>query len=335
MFNILEVINSIGPCIDVVCGPVIPLAAFLAPSLISAGSSLISNLFNIGSTRKTNDTNMAINQQNLDFTAAMTRQAWERDDNAHQREVRDLEAAGLSPLANTTGSQVTAPNSAPSPIAMQAPQIDSTSLANSILQAGQLHENIRHNKVLEGQKDTELTNQAEQIKVQAEQVQVNNKRVEADIKYQADLIELQNNQLEELIRSNKSNEDIKKAAYISEKTFKEIEHQLGGEKLPYKPYYVSKGQTEIYVNALKLWEVSYKNWQKTHTEPIKGSEGENTSQSLNGGFGLGAGAAGPSGNINAGESTSKGKYKSWDNYDTYMDDKRKFYTENPKPVLID
>lgn len=80
----------------------------------------------------------------------MTQAQWERDDNAHQREVADLKAAGLSPLAATGGAGVSQALGAPNPIAMQAPQLDTNVLVQALLEDKALNETkdiILHRKV--------------------------------------------------------------------------------------------------------------------------------------------------------------------------------------------
>ena len=118
-------------------------------ALASIAAALVGGLISYSATKKTNESNQQINQQNLDYNAALTQQSWERDDTAHQREVADLQSAGLSPLASTGGLNVSSPLSAPNPIAMQAPQVDVNSLVQGILGAGTLEETRRHNQVTE------------------------------------------------------------------------------------------------------------------------------------------------------------------------------------------
>lgn len=121
--------------------------------------------------QETNAANAAINQTNLDYNTAMTREQWERDDNAHQREVADLQAAGLSPIASLNGAQTSGALGAPSPIAMAAPQLDFNSLAQSMLGAQQLQEQKREFDITKGQKDTELENNAKMITAEIEHMQ--------------------------------------------------------------------------------------------------------------------------------------------------------------------
>ena len=178
----------------------------------------------------------------------MTRESWERDDTAHQREVADLEAAGLSPLANTTGNQVTSPLSAPSPLGMQAPQIDTSAFINSVLQAQALDETKRHNIEIETHNKAEELLRGEEIKNYADQLKIQNKQVEGTIRYQADLIANENKQISETIRHNKNEEDLRKTEYVGEMYWKEIKQQVPGD-YSYKDYY----DFDIYCDAIKLW----------------------------------------------------------------------------------
>lgn len=302
-------------------------AGTVIAGLIAAAAAAAGSAQNTYMQKKTNEQNANINQQNLDYQTHMTQQAWERDEKAHQKEVADLQAAGLSPLAATGGTNVSAPLGANAPIAMQAPQLDTNSLVQAVMQSAQLGETQRHNKQLEGFKDTELSQQAEQISLAHQKLEIENKKVNADIKHQIDLINLENSQLEETIRSNKSNENLKKSSYISERNYKEIEHQVGAH-LPYEAIY----DYDYYLIRKKMWNLEYKNWLEKHKEPLQGSQGENSSQSLNGGFGLGVATA--NGNINAGESTSKGSFKSWNNTEYFKSQELQFYKEHPQPVFL-
>lgn len=295
---------------------------------LSPLSSLIGNGINYFSQKKTNETNKEINQQQLDYNAAMTRESWARDDTAHQREVADLEAAGLSPLANTTGNQVTAPLSAPSPIAMQAPQIDANSIMNGLLrnkEIGQkereIDELIRKNKKSEDQRNYELELEAKRIVQHADELDIENKKVEGTIKYQAQLIEHETKALNETIKHNENEEDLRRLEYESNLYNEEIKKQVGGD-YAYKDYY----NLESYQAQIIIWNAKYKKFinDLQATQSAKGSQ-----KSTSADFKVGSEAAIGGG---AGGSHSEGSYSS-QNISKKQDEMiKQFYSQNPKPV---
>lgn len=253
-------------------------------SLLSPLTSLFGSIMNYKSQKDTNKTNMEINQQNLDYNSAMTQAQWERDDNAHQREVADLEAAGLSPLASTQGSGVSQALGAPSPIAMQAPQFDVNTLVNSLIQNKQLNETKRHNLIQEGYEETELLQNAEELKQKSRQLDIQDKKVEADIQYQCDLIENQSKQINEAIRHNKESEKLQQTSISSEIFFKEIEHATHGQAYAENIY-----DFDEYVEKYKAWTAKYstfvegleqtsKSQSTSYNNAFSGSAGVNLSK---------------------------------------------------------
>lgn len=95
----------------------------LLAGLIAAGASAAATVASTSSTKKTNNSN-----------AALTREAWARDDTAVQRRVQDLEAAGFS---KTLAAGSAAGNSAP--ISMKSADYSGlNNVGSSIVQAIQL-----------------------------------------------------------------------------------------------------------------------------------------------------------------------------------------------------
>lgn len=89
------------------------------------------------------------NRENREWQEGQNAITRQREDNAHQREVADLQAAGLSPLANMSGAGVSTPLASE----MDAPQIDTS----AILDAMALQEQKREfDKDLEERKATRL-----------------------------------------------------------------------------------------------------------------------------------------------------------------------------------
>lgn len=83
--------------------------------IVDAGANLINSIgSNVTAAR-----NLEFQQQNLDYQKAMQRMAWSREDNAVQRRVADMRAAGINPVLAAGGA---AQSSAP--ITVTTPQAD-------------------------------------------------------------------------------------------------------------------------------------------------------------------------------------------------------------------
>lgn len=291
--------------------------------------------YNVG--KNTNQSNEDINEKNLEYNSYMTQQQWERDDNAHQREVADLQAAGLSPLANTAGSQVTSALGAPSAIPMQAPQVDVNSLVQSVMQAGNLQEEVRHNKVTEKNRSSELQIEAEKVKISAENLKLENKKVDEEIRYQTRLNELAQSNLDELIRSHKKDESLRLSAQESldleretQRMAIEIRNQTGGKDIPIKKIY----DFDTYCVYMKLRNIRYQNL----IDDLKATQ-SSSAHSGSSSFGIGAGVSGvgsgivgANGNVN--NQVSNSNYSSENISQRQQEIINKFNQENPFPVFI-
>lgn len=303
------------------------LAAF-GSALTKVGSTVASwfinkktNETNRKNVEDTNKANKKINDENIDYQRAMTLKQWERDDTAHQREVADLEAAGLSPLASTSGLGNSQALGAPSPLSMQAPQMDSSAFINSMLQAAQLSETTRHNMVQEKQKNIELTLESKELVQKAKELNLENKKVEQTIQYQSDLIKNQTDQLNETVNARKEKDKREKLSYQSEQYWKEVQAQAG-INVPYKDYYDLEGYEVNY----KLWVTKFNNFvEKIGATSL--SKSTSTSESTEGGVGA-LGIV----NINGGGSESNASSNSENISKKQEAMLIAFYKENPVPV---
>lgn len=123
-------------------------------------------------------------KENIEREDKIIQENRQREDNAHQREVADLQASGLSPLANMTGSGATAQTAT----SQEAPQMDINAMNDAIATISQREiaekqleqqktehqENITHQRnILEETKrefdvNTELTKQLKEIDTEKE-----------------------------------------------------------------------------------------------------------------------------------------------------------------------
>ncbi|QCS36047.1 minor capsid protein [Capybara microvirus Cap1_SP_106] len=105
-----------------------------APSVAGIATSLIGNAFNAYNVKKTNELNaeltretnaqnMAMFQQQMDYTKGVQQETWNREDTGFQRAVSDAQQAGLSALAVQGGADSGAIASQPSAPQMQSPQM--------------------------------------------------------------------------------------------------------------------------------------------------------------------------------------------------------------------
>lgn len=296
-------------------------------AVASAGSGLIGSILNFVSAERINQQNQKNYDRQFDYDASLTQQQWERDDNAHQREVADLKAAGLSPLASTSGALNSQGVEAPNPIAMQAPQVDTSALVQAAIGAGQNEETKRHNLQIERQRDSEIANDAKRIENEAKSLELQNKKVEEEIRYQTELNRIAQATLEEKIRATKKDEELRLSAQESldleretKKIAQEVHNATGGKDIPIKYVY----DINTYYTYMKLRNIRYqrlidelKATQSSIASNGSGNVGFNTA-----GTGL---TLGGSGSYYNSENISKRQQEIIN----------KFNEENPIPVYID
>lgn len=313
--------------------------ADLGSMISGAVAGTLGPVAQIIATHMTNKSNQEINTNNIDFQKSQTQAQWERDDNAHQREVEDLIKAGLSPLASTQGAMNSQALGAPSPIAMQAPQIDINGLVETFSNAARIKEEKRHNLEIEKARNTELDNQAAEIKVKADSLKLENKKVEEQIRYQTKLNEIACKNLAEIERAHKKDEELRLSAQESldleretKRLAQEIARQTGNKDVPVKYCYsLPEYRSQMQILQAQLENLINKLGATTQANA--------QTKSRNGGAGLGANlnsaAAGVGGNINGNFGKSDSFYNMSD-----ISEKQKiiidqFYSEIKWPVYID
>lgn len=136
--------------------------------------SLFGNLIDAGVSYVTNKENLAFQKTALDKNEELTRESWMRDDNAVQRRVADLKAAGLSPVL-AAGSA--AGNSAPIKATPQESRFQTNFASSSLAQDISAVQQIKANK--ETNKGLVLANEEQDLK--NEGVRLDNKLKELEI----------------------------------------------------------------------------------------------------------------------------------------------------------
>lgn len=352
-------------------------SALAGAAIIAGGASLIGSGINALSSNATNRRNAStqerinnaniqaqkdINQSQLDYAKSMTQAQWERDDNAHQREVADLTAAGLSPLANTSGSPVTQAQpfhplneGVAEAYQAQAPQFDTNGLVNSILQFQELNENAR-------QHDDKMIREDEGLELEAEKLQQNLMIIEQNAKIHNDnyslelskhahacIIDAENLSIaKETVKNAKDHNEREEAIKTFVAESEQVQNALSDSTK--QGHYVSKpfiirGYADLvnYETELKNWTAKFNTFLESKAISKKSSKGFSVglggtshSNATNGmghgesgewdtgfkGSGSGAGA-----NIGAGYSSTNNSFR-----EVLL--LKKFYAENPYPVAV-
>lgn len=342
---------------------------YIAAALIAAVASIIVGGINYHSTKKTNETNetnveatnaanktnvtstnkvnQEINQSQLDYQFAIQQQEWERNDTQYQRQVADLQAAGLSPLAATSGygsgTALGAPaqNSMQAPIAEAfqaiAPQFDGNSLVQSILRSNELGETRRHNIKAETQKTNELTLESEKILNATKALELEDKKLQNQVNQFALTLDLQSKQYDEMVRLNSANISAKER----EMSVKELQRESEELSMFYKQ---KSGRDDIpivwckndeqYYRALRSRQLAFAKLEIEFAD-IKSSQAQSKSKSGGAGVSVGASELGSGANIgvNANGSNSSSSAESHDRTSLYYTKLAELEKQFPFPVL--
>lgn len=199
------------------------------------------------------------NKENQDYAQALTQASWERDDNAHQREVADLVKAGLSPLAALGG----APNASPITSMKIAPQFDINSIVNQ--QIAKMQESMENKKLaLEKERqDRDFSIKSRQLQLESEQLadtirntDIKDKSLKQDLLKFTKELDFKNSQLEFQKNQFEENLSFDKEKYSADYRAKEIERQLPLPNCAYEQY----DNYNDYYESMYTWSLKFKNY---------------------------------------------------------------------------
>ena len=124
--------------------------------LVGTGATVAGTMIN---NKKNRETQEAINDKNLETAEKENAITREREDNAHQREVADLQQSGLSPLAAMAGANASSGTVIPAQAYQaEAPSFDMSAIMDAVMRNAELTENKRQfNETLgENEKNRQL-----------------------------------------------------------------------------------------------------------------------------------------------------------------------------------
>lgn len=305
------------------------------------------NAANKEAVESTNKTNQEINESQLDYQWKVQQMEWERNDTQYQRQVADLQAAGLSPLAATSGYGSGTTLGAPAQHSMQAPiaeafqaiapQFDGNNLVQSILRSSELSETSRHNRKAETQKTDELTLESEKIMNASKALDLEDKKLQNQVNQFALSLDLQTKQYNEMVRLNSANISAKER----EMSVKELQRESEELAMFYKQ---KSGRDDIpivwckndeqYYRALRSRQLAFAKLEIEFAD-IKSSQAQSKSKSGGAGVSVGASELGSGANIgvNANGSNSSSSAESHDRTSLYYTKLAELEKQFPFPVL--
>lgn len=289
----------------------------VASSAINTGLQFWNESENRSAQRDINDANLAnqryINQQNLDYMRSMTQAQWERDDNAFQRQVKDLEAAGLSPLAisgagSGNSTPVTSPNLEAAqqfPYETRAPQFDINSVINASTRLQNMEELHNENISKRGYRETYLAQKNNELSLKWSELEslntYRNKELVQQDEHFLRSFELQTQQFEHLKKKDLSELSLKTFCEKNKMVYESLQSQLPDKNLPHKVFLVKdKSTLEKYETAVALYQNQFANYLDSFSrspayKAYASSSAKNGNGSVSGaglGFGIGAGVSG-------------------------------------------
>lgn len=231
----------------------------IVPALIAGGAALAGAAINYFSQENANKQNAEIAEKNLqlqqeqfEYNKKLQQEIFAREDSAHQREVTDLRAAGINPLATANGGQgagagaVVPLTERQNNYQAQAPQVDLNGLAT----AAQIYETGRSNKATENISRENLQQKAEtdKAKLALEQTKEENRKEEAMQNYELELRKQGENE-----RANQVHEQIQQqmastsqySAETARKNYELAKQEFDQIKLPSSIQATEKQEKEI------------------------------------------------------------------------------------------
>lgn len=309
------------------------IGAFVAVigAVIAGGVSTMNNQKNIEMQQQTNDQT----QRNFDRQQGFTEQQWEelkqREDTAHQREVTDLQAAGLSPLASLNG--LTAGTvSQPSAPSFVAPQYDMnfiTDLARSAMSSigsastGLANINDKQRDRDASKADTVLRlDSAEKqlrMKLKSDNSQVNKRLLHESIQFTATLKQ------QEQVNNREAALEIQKSALA------DLDRLTGGNGSNIR--YYEYDQYEEYLEARTRWNTAYTIFLDTNIDSLGARRTESASEGGSAQGSSGFRLPGLGGSVNATVNASESSTEQKDYTLEFSAMMKRFIDNHPFPYL--
>lgn len=308
-------------------GAIVSVAAAVIAGFVSAKS----NQDNISMQRETN----AQTQENFDRQQGFTEQQWEelkeREDTAHQREVSDLQAAGLSPLASLGGLQ-SGTVSQPSAPSFVAPQYDTNFLSDLVRSASGsvMSASAGISGQNENQKDRDASRSETIMRLDSAEKQLRDKiKSESDLQTKRLLHEQQqftaSLKLQETTNNRNATLDLQKQALA------ELDRFTGGNGANIR--YFEYDEYEEYLAARNLWVSAYTIFIDTNIDWLGTRRTDSDSESASAGASVGSRLPFFSANATANTSASSASGQQEDYTSRFNALMRKFNQEHPYPFL--